>query len=439
MDELVDFLAGLPIFEELSSDELYDLAALCQEYSFQRGSVIAYQRDVADSLYLIRSGRLYAHNVDASGHIINTVSYQSGQYFLDSWLFAPAAHPATVKAASDGRLVVITGSRFLTFLDSHKRALPKLEPIYDEFDNVIAGLSEEAWQEANKMTLKADRRSIAISLLPDELVEYLSRRSRWFLVLRIFWPLLGLLLVPAATYLFLVATFANVGQLAIVVTLLLIGVFLLLMGFQALDWSNDYFIITNKHLAHREFVLSIRQIRANVVKIPIDQIQSVEVAKPTFLSNLLNIGTARITTAAQAGTIYFDNIDNPMEVKETLNRLRQRVQALGAGRDQAIMRQSIESHFQVPVSLEAVTSPEAQATTTEGSSGFLAELIKGYRSRVEEKGVVTYRKHPFVLLQAIAAPTGVLLLLIVLYFALTRVSTIPRPETFWGDAFVVYD
>ncbi|MCA9974304.1 MAG: PH domain-containing protein, partial [Anaerolineales bacterium] len=181
-----------------------------------------------------------------------------------------------------------------------------------------------------------------------------------------------------------------------------------------LDWQNDYFVITNKHLIHREF--DLRKFSTNVIKIPIDQIQSVEISKPNLLSNLFNFGTARVTTAAQAGIVYFDNIDAPTMVRDTLNRLSQRVKTLDAGREQAIMRESLESHFQADHPLSAVTDDNLAPIAAPKQTG----LFTRYQWRLEEGDTITYRKHIFVLLRESAWPGGIVLGLIVLYLLLTR-------------------
>ena len=45
-----EFLGKLTIFSDLSEEELEDLARICEEYEFDNGATIAYQRDVADKL-----------------------------------------------------------------------------------------------------------------------------------------------------------------------------------------------------------------------------------------------------------------------------------------------------------------------------------------------------------------------------------------------------
>jgi len=435
VNDKLEFLAQLPVFQGLAEIELRALAQICVEYEFEDGAILTYQRDVADSMYIVRSGRLFARSVDERGIVRDTQSYLPGDYFGDQWMFAPDAHPATVKAASAGQTIIIKGSDFLRFLEAYPQALEMLEPVFDPDDGVEYGLSPQAWEEAQKIPLKADRRSSAISLLSDELVEFQIRRSRWYLFVQTLLPTVGLIFLPLVSFALLASQPTDSLLFAgrWILPVLLAFIFGLWLAFQALDWSNDYFVITNKHLAHREF--SLRTFRTTVNKIPIDQIQSVEVDRPSFISNLFNFGTARVTTAAQAGMLRFDNIDAPGRVEETLNRLRQRVQALDAGRAQATMRRSIESHFQVqPAIHEIEESDEADeygsAIEVEDENGvsFWRELLNRYRWRVEEDGVITYRKHFFVLMREVTWPAAIALGLALLAVILVRLTGLPLAQ-----------
>jgi CRP-like cAMP-binding protein/membrane protein YdbS with pleckstrin-like domain len=421
----LEFLEQHPLFDDLDEVELYALAEICDEYEFDDQAVIAYQRDMADNLYIVKSGRLFAHTVDERGVVRDSRSYFAGDWLGDAWLFVPGAHPATIKAAGDGRLLVINSSQFLQFLEKYPNVLAKLEPEFDLTDAHEGGLTEEAWEEAQKSRIRADKRSAAINLLPDELVELQIRRSRWYLLLRILVPAVGFVATPVWS----ITLFAsqqggsNWGWAVTLLLMLFFGVWLL---FQFLDWANDYFVITNKHLAHREF--SLRTFRTTVVKIPIDQIQSVSVDRPSLIANLFNYGTARVTTAAQATAVYFDHIDDPRQVEEVLNRLRQRVKALDAARAQTIMRRSLEGHFQVEPEYDAVPEEEEDEEDWETDElptntfiAFWQALKRRYQGRVEVGGVVTYRKHFFVLLRVTLWPLVALLLLILANWVLVRV------------------
>ncbi|MEM7119033.1 MAG: cyclic nucleotide-binding domain-containing protein [Chloroflexota bacterium] len=134
MNSKRDFLNQLPLFAALNDNELDELARIAQEFEFDAGATIAYQRDVADSLYIIHSGRLTARAVNRSGEVAETSisHFMPGQHFQEEWLFAEYAHPATVQAprSEGGQIIVIKKDDFLTLVERYPSIVDKLEPGY---------------------------------------------------------------------------------------------------------------------------------------------------------------------------------------------------------------------------------------------------------------------------------------------------------------------
>lgn len=416
MTSKLEFLAEVPLFKDLSESALRLIATVAREYAFESGAVIAYQRDAADSLYILKEGRLFAHTLNQNGVVTGSRSYYPGQYFDDTWLFVPGVYPATVKGAESGRLLIIRGADFIRLLEENPGIIPALAPGLDEDGNAI-GLSDEAWTEARKVhATKKTRSSSAAAMMPEEHIEFFARRSIWFLLVKLTIPFL-LVLVGAI----ILATFPTGSgfersiKVGVPILLTLVGIIIFLIDL--IDWRADYFIITNKHLTHHEFEL--RRFRIHLVKVPISQVQTVEILKPSLLANLLNIGTAQVTTAAVAGRVLFDNIDNPLQVKETLDRLSSQYRAFEGAQTQAVLRQSIENHFGMDpqlVAAEEIGSAPA-APRPKKSAGPLASLRKRYGWRVVDGNTVTYRKSIFILLRMVILPLlgfvllGVLLVL----------------------------
>ena len=398
-----EFLAELPIFRNLDSQAIAALAAACPEYEFGPGSVIAYQRDVADSLYIVRTGRLFARTVDKDGIARESRAYLPGEYFNDEWLFAPGIHTATVKGTEDGRVIILKSTDFIRFLEANPQAVRDLAPKVDELGHSY-GLSAAAWEDGRKMLVRARTRDNSIGLQSDEILEYYARRSGWFLFLQMI-PGLLLVLLAVATFVFFPdgVGLVRLFRWGLPGLIFLAGVALLL--FRWIDWRNDYFVITNKHLLHREFEL--RGFRINLVKIPVSQVQTVEILKPSLISNVFDIGSAQVTTASNVGVVLFDNIDDPILVKQTLDRLSGRVRTLNAAEELQVMRASIEDHFELDPYLRQVVADDGDASTQ--SVTYEAEPLLGffhrlYGWRVVENNVITYRKSIFVLMRLVFWP-----------------------------------
>lgn len=406
-----NYLANYPLFKNLEPKALDALAGIAREYEFDAGAVIAYQRDVADKLYIVKRGRLFARSVDERGIVRDTPdtrAYNEGDRFKDIWLFLPETHDATVKASTSGRLLIIEQDDFLSFLRQFPGAIDDLEPEYDEEGNLVAGLTPEGWEEARKFGAGMTR----LRRQPGTLVEYSSRRSRWLIALQLM-PLLFIYLLLLIGFFYLRS---SVGLFAASLPTIFVPAFLtfffaMLGAYYWLDWRNDYLIITESHIIHTEFDLSPGNFGRLVHTTPIDQIQSVEVEKPNLFSTLFDVGSVRITTAAQHGSLSFDFLDDPIVVRDTINRLRQHVRELDAGREQAILREILEDHFQVTDPIQEVSDEDdATLTTSAERPGFFARLSRRYGARFVQGDVITYRKHPLTLVRHIVFPSLLLLL-----------------------------
>ena len=408
MANKLEFIATLPIFADLSDAAQAAVARVATEYSFKQNAVIAYQRDVAGSLTIVKEGRLFARGLDANGIVRETRSYTPGQYFNDLWLFVPGIHSATVKGAEDGRLLIISGPAFVKLLQDFPAIVDQLAP--RDSDGTRYGLSDAAWLEAQKLKLRRQvRASSADALLPEERLEYFARRSLWLLAGRLLMPILLVLLGLVALIFMPTDTgLQRALKYGAPIVLTLIGA--VWFALRLIDWRGDYFIITNRHLTHHEFEL--RRFRVRLVKIPIGQVQTVEVLKPSLLANLFNVGSARVTTAAVAGNVLFDNIDRPVKVKDVLERLTGLYRSVESAQTQAVMRQSIEKHFgmEMPLKTEDEAKPPARVQRPDN---FFTRLRQRYGWRVVEGNTITYRKSLFILIKRTAVPGLILLGLLI--------------------------
>ena len=97
-----EFLEQHPLFKELTEEEIEALAQITDEVRYENGAMVAYQGDVADSLYIVKSGRLYAearkNDIENDSYVVSSQNYLTGDYFGEDWLFVPNVHPANVKA-----------------------------------------------------------------------------------------------------------------------------------------------------------------------------------------------------------------------------------------------------------------------------------------------------------------------------------------------------
>lgn len=407
--EKIEFLSDLTLFEDLGTDDMVKVAAIAKQFRYRKGDVLIHQGDVANRLHIVVNGRVEAVSINNEAVSTRERLYLPRQMFDDVWLFKPEVHPYSIRARQDGIMIIISSDDFLKMLSK------------DNNRNIVyqLNLSDEARLEFEKSPFAHPERHFrSIKLVPGELVELDTLRSRWLLAFKLFFPLLSLLVVPTAIFFLLPATFENLPPIwTISMALIFVFICLIWVGFQYLDWANDHLIITNKRLVHFEF--DLRTFSGRGKDTNINQIQSVEVEIPNIWSKLLNLGTVRVTTAALS-VMYFNYLNRPERVEETISTIRAREQSMTAGQFRATMRKSVEDYFQIPETLVSMTEespPKKDPTPWERYRKRMDE-IRPYRYRSEEGDVITYRKHVFALLFEASLPAGIMLLLIIVLFAL---------------------
>ena len=61
--QTAEFLATVPLFSSLDSSELSRFAELLREKTFLKGSVILFEHDPGDALFILRQGRVKVEKV----------------------------------------------------------------------------------------------------------------------------------------------------------------------------------------------------------------------------------------------------------------------------------------------------------------------------------------------------------------------------------------
>jgi CRP-like cAMP-binding protein len=107
-----DFLATVPLLREVTSDEIDLLAEVTREKTFPRGSVILFEDDPGDSLYLIRSGAVKVVLLGEDGREVILATLGVGEYFGELSLIDGEPRSAHVIAMEEARLIILRRDDF---------------------------------------------------------------------------------------------------------------------------------------------------------------------------------------------------------------------------------------------------------------------------------------------------------------------------------------
>jgi CRP/FNR family cyclic AMP-dependent transcriptional regulator len=103
----VDFLATVPLFNGLDRVELERFAEVTREKSYPKGSVILFEDDPGDSLFVVRDGRVKVVLIGEDGREVILGVLGVGEYFGELSLIDDRPRSAHVIAMEDSNLLVL--------------------------------------------------------------------------------------------------------------------------------------------------------------------------------------------------------------------------------------------------------------------------------------------------------------------------------------------
>jgi hypothetical protein len=263
---------------------------------------------------------------------------------------------------------------------------------------------------------------------PDETLYYIDRRHPYFLVARLFFPII-----------FFAASLVVLTYLALASipgTLLAgfaAGAAGFLTGFWVIwnyvDWTNDYSIITNRRVVFQERVVLLYDSRQEA---PMEAVLASAMESSQF-SRIVGYGNLIIKT--YTGTLAFPDLRHPEVVHGFLDDRRTHVANLNEQEERKKLRRLIRNRLGfVP------GTPPGKPSEKQVKSGTLAAMLANlFRMRWEQNNVITYRKHWFILLQRIFFPTLITTAwVVVVILSEIGVLTLLHPLTMLGLGFVVF-
>ena len=116
--QTADFLASVPLFRGLDQEELAKFGELVRERSYPKGSVILFQDDPGDSLYILRTGRVKVVLIGEDGREVILGVLESGSHFGELALIDDQPRSAHVIAMEDAQLLILRREDFRRRVDA---------------------------------------------------------------------------------------------------------------------------------------------------------------------------------------------------------------------------------------------------------------------------------------------------------------------------------
>lgn len=121
-----EFLAQIPLFQDLSAAELLALGASLRRRSYAKGQVVFYDEDPGAACYIIEEGKVRISVSSADGKQVTFSMLGPGDLFGELALLDGETRSADAVALEPCRLLELRRDLFLTFLRGHQEATLKL-------------------------------------------------------------------------------------------------------------------------------------------------------------------------------------------------------------------------------------------------------------------------------------------------------------------------
>jgi CRP-like cAMP-binding protein len=112
ISQTADFLATVPLFSGLQREEIQKFADLTRERSYPKGSVILFQDDPGDSLFVLRAGRVKVVLIGEDGREVILGVLEPGAHFGELALIDDQPRSAHVIAMEDAQLLILRREDF---------------------------------------------------------------------------------------------------------------------------------------------------------------------------------------------------------------------------------------------------------------------------------------------------------------------------------------
>jgi CRP/FNR family cyclic AMP-dependent transcriptional regulator len=124
--ESVELLSRVPLFSELSREELERISRVSVARSFPAGVRVFHEGDRSDACYLVRSGDLRVTREHPDGRAIALATLGPGDLFVELAMLDGEARSASVETLSDAELLALPAADVRRLLADHPEISVKL-------------------------------------------------------------------------------------------------------------------------------------------------------------------------------------------------------------------------------------------------------------------------------------------------------------------------
>ncbi|MEW6400480.1 MAG: cyclic nucleotide-binding domain-containing protein [Chloroflexota bacterium] len=378
-------LNRMHLFNQMGDEELAGISHVLDEKNYGPEAVVFQRGDEPDGFYMVYSGRVKVTRPRNRGQDF-LAWLVKGDYFGEEAMFQNRKRSATVTTVENTTLLFLSRNDFESLLKKY----PQLKPNFQ--------VAIKSRQLARQMRFKW--------LGPREVIYFIARRHYIKLIQALVGPVLFVVL---PIFLFFWSFLTNAVTPGVVGVIVLVGT--LLWGtWNVIDWSNDYYIVTNQRVIWLEKVIGIYDSRQEA---PLSTVLSVGISTD-MLGRTFDFGTVTVRTFV--GKIVFDFVTYPDEAAAIVREHWERSKEGGVRAQKEAMKNAIRAKLGLTVHTKAENEDvpvKVELPNPQKMSALRVVLSNLFKLRVESSGTITYHKHWYVLLLQTWKPIAAILFLFI--------------------------
>lgn len=351
--QVVAYLKRMPLFADLDDErgemELYQIAKIVEEKTFNQGEWLFAQGQASDRLYYILEGRVQLNRIDPSGVTHDLGIRETGTMFGETGLLVGDFHDVTAAALAETRVLYILRPDFAGLLDKRPYLQRKLK-VRPEVAR-RQKLKKFPWLRA------------------DEWVVFCEQRH-WARLLRKVSPPLLLFVLLLLVFSLSLSIGTTLGQIGAVVLGIPLIVLIFLVGWHYFNWRDDFFVLTTQRVVHSERVWPFRD---HFEESSLEKLEDTYLVRAGFLANVLNYGNLGLQTAGETVEIDMSFISNPAYLSELVSREIERARERDVLRSMGAIRDELAKRLDV----KTVTTPEPVPTRVTPSPPTVLAVVFG--------------------------------------------------------------
>jgi len=288
-------LRCLHMFRRLPEEVLQAISTAAEPVGLRPAETLIRQGDVADSFFIVTRGRLQV-TIRRGKREQPVATLSNGDSIGEEELFHRHPRMVSVTALEDTSLLRWRNNNFTRWMIAHPPLRTSL------------WITSSSRRQARAMNLDWLRKSEGVQLI--------ARKHPFFLFRSLVVPVLAFAAVAVAfTYLYLAGAQSLVPFLCAGGLLAAAGLW---AGWNVLDWSNDYYLVTNQRVVWLERVAAFYDSRQEA---PLSTLLSVGV-KTDQIGRIFDYGDVQVRT--YTGTITFHRVSHPERAADLIEDLWQR-------------------------------------------------------------------------------------------------------------------